>query len=68
MPTDQVVWLTIPETAEVLKLSERTVRRMISSGEIDARRLGSRSVRVNAASLLPANVGKPLAFQVGDAQ
>lgn len=39
-------WLTIEQTAELLQLSAKTVRRMISRGELDARRIGPRLIRV----------------------
>ena len=43
--------LTIGEAAEATYLSKSTVRRKIAAGEIEAVRLGERSVRVWAASV-----------------
>lgn len=43
--------LTLAETAEVLVVSRRTVRRYIADGHLDAVRLGSRSIRVKAESV-----------------
>lgn len=42
--------MTIPEVAAVLRVSRVTVHRLISKGDIDARRVG-RSYRVMADSL-----------------
>lgn len=39
-------WLTIEQTAELLQLSTKTVRRMISRGDLEARRIGPRLIRV----------------------
>lgn len=55
-------WLTTDQAADVLQVSERTIRRMCSTGEIDGRRIGGRSLRINAASLTPEHLGKPVAF------
>lgn len=43
--------LTIPETAEVLNTSTRTVRRLIESGDLTAHRIG-RLVRLSEADIL----------------
>lgn len=56
-------WGTIPEAAEHFKLSPDTIRRMISRGEIDARRFGPRLIRVNLSSIEAA--GRPLAHRYG---
>jgi excisionase family DNA binding protein len=42
--------LTIPEVAELLQVSTKTVRRMISSGDLPAHRLG-RQWRIAPAEL-----------------
>ena len=41
---------TIPETAEILQTSERTVQRLIASGRLQAHRLG-RLVRIADADI-----------------
>ena len=56
-------WVTTANAAERYKLSERTIRRMISRGEIEARRFGPRLIRVNLESL--ANAGQPLQYGGG---
>lgn len=40
-------WATLPEAAAYWRISERTVRRMIATGQLDAQRIGSRLIRVN---------------------
>lgn len=42
----QIVLHTIPETAEILKVSEKTVRRMIEARELVAYRVGQQ-LRIN---------------------
>lgn len=42
--------LTVPEVAAQLRVCERTVRRLLSRGELPCIRIG-RSVRVNASGL-----------------
>ena len=48
-------WGTIPEAADRLQVSTRTIRRMITRGEIPARRIGARMIRVDltAPRVLP---------------
>ena len=47
MRTNQrIVLHTIPETAEILKVSEKTVRRMIEARELVAHRVGQQ-LRIN---------------------
>ncbi|NLP85430.1 helix-turn-helix domain-containing protein [Microbacterium sp. CFH 90308] len=53
------MWVPIPEAAEHYSLSDDTIRRMISRGEIEARRFGPRLIRVNLESILAG--AKPLA-------
>lgn len=43
--------VTIAETAEILGLSAKTVRRRIAEGELDAVRLGRRTIRVKTESI-----------------
>lgn len=43
--------LSMSETAHVLGLSERTVRRYIASGQLRAHRLGPRMIRVERESV-----------------
>lgn len=51
-------WWTIQETARKLNCSSDLVRKLIRSGELDARKFG-RIIRVRVASIEEA--GKPLA-------
>jgi excisionase family DNA binding protein len=44
-------FLTIIECAEELKISERTLRDLLASGEIRAVRLGTRIVRIPRAEI-----------------
>jgi len=59
-------WDTITAAAERFKLSPDTIRRMISRGEIEARRFGPRLIRVNLASIESA--GTPLQWISGGAE
>jgi excisionase family DNA binding protein len=43
--------LTIDDAAEQLGLSKRSLRRLISSGELPAYRVGAQSVRIKPADL-----------------
>lgn len=54
-------FLTKQEAAEQLKLSTRTIDRMIAAGELDARKIG-RSVRIPASAL--DNIGEPASYLV----
>lgn len=53
-----VRYVSIPEAAEVLGVTDRTVRRYISDGTLEARRIGSRTIRIPEAALTAA--GRPL--------
>jgi excisionase family DNA binding protein len=53
------MWVPIPQAAEHFALSDDTIRRMISRGEIEARRFGPRLIRVNLESILDS--AQPLA-------
>ena len=48
-PTRRLV--TLPEAADILGLSVKTVRRYIASGDLDAVRLGRRTIRIKTDSL-----------------
>lgn len=43
--------LTLAEAADTLAVSQRTARRYIAEGHLDAVRLGRRTIRVKAASI-----------------
>ena len=65
MPSTAPYWGTIADASERFKLSTDTIRRMISRGEIEAKRFGPRLIRVNLASIEAA--GKPLQYVGGGA-
>lgn len=44
-------WLTQEEAADYLKITPRTVRRMVSSGQLPAFRLGPRLLRIDLADV-----------------
>lgn len=45
-------WLTQAEAAEFLGVTDRTIRNLISSGQLQARRIGnSRMIRIDRADL-----------------
>ncbi|GMM94627.1 MULTISPECIES: helix-turn-helix domain-containing protein [unclassified Microbacterium] len=58
-------WGTIPEAADRLQVSTRTIRRMITRGEIPARRIGARMIRVDLTAL--DSIGAPLQYTGGGA-
>ena len=58
-------WGSIQESADRYNVSPKTIRRMISRGEIEAQRFGPRIIRVNLASLDQA--GRSLQYVGGDA-
>lgn len=45
-------WVTISQTALYLSISERTTRRLIASGDLKAKRIGKRLLRIDRASVL----------------
>lgn len=49
---------TIPEAADRLQVSVKTIRRMIARGEIPARRIGARMIRVDMSAL--EDIGEPI--------
>lgn len=65
MPEEPSDWGTIQKAADLLDVSTDTIRRMISRGEIDARRFGPRLIRVNLASIIEN--ARPLQYAGGDA-
>ena len=48
---DERLYHTIREVENLLRVSEETVRRMISRGELEAVRVSARSVRIPSASI-----------------
>lgn len=48
-PTRRLVSITV--TAEILGVSARTVRRLIATGELEAVRVGRRTIRVKTESI-----------------
>jgi excisionase family DNA binding protein len=43
--------VSLPEAAEILAVSPKTVRRYIAAGDLEAVRLGRRTIRIKAESL-----------------
>ncbi|MDP9026435.1 MAG: helix-turn-helix domain-containing protein [Actinomycetota bacterium] len=58
-------WGTVREAATLFKVSDKTIRRMISRGDIRAERIGPRLIRVDLNSL--ESIGRPLQWSGGDA-
>jgi excisionase family DNA binding protein len=52
-------WITLAEAADRLSVSIKTCRRMIARGDLPAKRIGSRLIRVPVAAL--EAVGRDLA-------
>ena len=50
--------LTIQETAKVLKVTDRHVRRMIATGKYPFYRVGNRAVRLDLEEIKAASKGK----------
>lgn len=44
-------WLTQDEAADYLKITSRTVRRMVATGQLPAYRLGPRLLRIDLADV-----------------
>lgn len=44
-------WFTLDEVADLLRVSRRTVERLISSGELQSRRFGPRLRRVSRSAI-----------------
>lgn len=51
-------WGTMDDAATEIKVDRATIRRMITRGEIEAKRFGPRLIRVNLTSLVDS--GRPL--------
>lgn len=51
-------YVSIQAAADILSCSTKTIRRKIASGELPARRIGARLIRIDAADL--ADLGRPL--------
>lgn len=47
-------WGTMEDAAAEIRVDKATIRRMITRGEIEAKRFGPRLIRVNISSLLRA--------------
>lgn len=58
-------WGTIPEAADRLKVSTKTIRRLIARGEIRATRITPQLIRVDLNSL--DSIGRPLQYRGGAA-
>ncbi|HET7385087.1 MAG TPA: helix-turn-helix domain-containing protein [Nocardioidaceae bacterium] len=43
--------VSLPEAADILAVSPKTVRRYVAAGDLDAVRLGRRTIRIKAESL-----------------
>jgi excisionase family DNA binding protein len=63
VPTTPLELVSITEAADRLSLSTKTVRRMISRGDLPARRLGARAIRIDASDL--TGLGRALAAAKG---
>jgi excisionase family DNA binding protein len=57
---DTTPWLTVEQAAERLGISTKTIRRMITRGEVEASRFGPRLIRINPVSLMES--GHPLQY------
>lgn len=64
MDTRSEPLISIDEAAAHLGVSAKTVRRMISRGDLKAVRIGPRLIRIDAASL--ASAGRPLTVARAD--
>ncbi|GFG49462.1 excisionase [Mycolicibacterium agri] len=51
-------WISIRKAAVYLDVSDKTVRRMVRRGDLKARRIGGRLIRIERESLLAH--GRPL--------
>ncbi len=58
--TQPVEWISTAEAAVRKSVSDKTIRRMIARGEIEAQRFGPRLIRVSLSSLERA--GRPLQY------
>jgi len=53
-------WITVQQAAEELQVSTKTIRRMISRGELEAKRVGPRLIRIR--SLGEQTIGRELVW------
>ncbi len=60
VPVDDATqtWLTIAQAAQALAVKPVTVRRLISKGDLPARRVGGHLIRIPASAI--ADIGRPL--------
>ena len=63
-------FLTVAEVAERLRVTERFIRRLIASGELEAVKIGSRVIRIRSADVdaLLSPVRRPWASSLATAQ
>lgn len=59
----RTTWASLQEAADHWGLSVKTIRRYIAAGQIDARRVGARAIRVNLESL--DALGTPMQYTGG---
>jgi len=52
--------LSLTEVAEILGVSERTVRRYVAAGDLDCRRIGRRTLRVPVESVSALIEARPV--------
>lgn len=64
-PVPNERWLTIQQVADHLQVSEKTVRRLIATGELRGRRISKQLIRIDPASL--GGVGSSVSIYGGDA-
>lgn len=57
-------WVTLDDAAAHFNVSRATIRRMITRGEVEARRFGPRLVRVRIPDVVAA--ARPLQYVGGD--
>ncbi|HWL79242.1 helix-turn-helix domain-containing protein [Microbacterium sp.] len=65
MPEDTPQWVRIKTAAALTGLSEKTIRRRIADGTIEARRVGPRAILIPLSSL--DTMGRPLQYVGGAA-
>lgn len=51
-------YVSVATAADILSCSTKTIRRKIASGDLPARRIGTRLIRIDAADL--ADLGHPI--------
>lgn len=50
-PDEDLGLLTLGQTAKLLKVGLRTLRRLIDNGELQAHKIGKRSIRIHVRSI-----------------